>query len=91
MANGWSVIIGLVIVALASVAAWFLSPKGENQTYYIPSTVAPPDCSSEGRSKTGVCTQLVQKQRGLLACLMGVICIIRRLGESGRATRSCIF
>ena len=29
----WSIIIGLVIVVLASVAAWLFSPKGETQTY----------------------------------------------------------
>ncbi|RDI86972.1 hypothetical protein Vi05172_g3205 [Venturia inaequalis] len=33
MANGWSLIIGFVIIALFSVGSWFLSPKGENQTY----------------------------------------------------------
>ena len=27
----WSIIIGLVVVVAMSVAAWFLSPKGENQ------------------------------------------------------------
>ncbi|PQE28900.1 V-type proton ATPase subunit e protein [Rutstroemia sp. NJR-2017a BBW] len=35
MANGWSIIIGLVIVAVACVAAWVLSPKGETQTTLI--------------------------------------------------------
>ncbi|TGO60525.1 hypothetical protein BOTNAR_0144g00180 [Botryotinia narcissicola] len=34
MANGWSIVIGLIIVVLASAAAWFLSPKGENQTLH---------------------------------------------------------
>jgi hypothetical protein len=29
----WSVIIGLVIIAIFSVAAYFLAPKGENQLY----------------------------------------------------------
>jgi hypothetical protein len=29
----WSIFIGLVVVILASVAAWFFSPKGETQTY----------------------------------------------------------
>ena len=28
---GDAIFIGLVVVALACVAAWFLSPKGENQ------------------------------------------------------------
>ncbi|KAI9736081.1 MAG: hypothetical protein M1818_006257 [Claussenomyces sp. TS43310] len=35
MANGWSIIIGLVVIVLASVAAWFFSPKGETQTYVL--------------------------------------------------------
>ncbi|KAK9596405.1 H(+)-transporting V0 sector ATPase subunit e [Aspergillus fumigatus] len=34
MANGWSVIVGLVIVVLAALAAWIFSPKGENQTLW---------------------------------------------------------
>ena len=29
----WSLIIGLVFIVVFSIAAWFLSPKGENQTY----------------------------------------------------------
>ena len=38
----WSIFIGLVVVVLASLAAWFLSPKGETQTYVLPShTIAP--------------------------------------------------
>ncbi|TVY42092.1 hypothetical protein LOCC1_G003877 [Lachnellula occidentalis] len=41
MANGWSIIIGFVVIVLASVAGWFLSPKGETQTHYIPRTMAP--------------------------------------------------
>ncbi|KAM3150194.1 hypothetical protein ABEW05_009481 [Botrytis cinerea] len=35
MANGWSIVIGLIIVVLACAAAWILSPKGENQTDYV--------------------------------------------------------
>ena len=31
-----SLIIGLVFVAIASLLAYFFSPKGENQTYVIP-------------------------------------------------------
>lgn len=47
----WSIIIGLVVVILASVAGWFLSPKGETQTYVhqtpIPSlAMAPSDLSA---------------------------------------------
>ncbi|KAJ5081789.1 hypothetical protein NUU61_010053 [Penicillium alfredii] len=34
MASGWSLIIGLIIVVAASLAAWFLSPKGDNQTLW---------------------------------------------------------
>ncbi|KAF9734764.1 ATP synthase subunit h [Paraphaeosphaeria minitans] len=33
MANGWAPFIGLVVVAIFCGAAWFLSPKGEEQTY----------------------------------------------------------
>ncbi|TKA68047.1 hypothetical protein B0A49_08587 [Cryomyces minteri] len=33
MANGWSLLIGLVFIAVFCVVAWFASPKGENQTY----------------------------------------------------------
>ncbi|KAI2815087.1 hypothetical protein CBS63078_8057 [Aspergillus niger] len=34
MANGWSLIIGLIFVVVASVLAWIFSPKGENQTVF---------------------------------------------------------
>ncbi|KAJ5881619.1 uncharacterized protein N7529_000291 [Penicillium soppii] len=34
MANGWSLIIGLIIIVALSTAAWFLSPKGDNQTLF---------------------------------------------------------
>jgi len=34
MANGWSIIIGLVIVVVLCVLAWFFSPKGDNQTVW---------------------------------------------------------
>ncbi|KAB8067555.1 ATPase, V0 complex, subunit E1/e2 [Aspergillus leporis] len=34
MANGWSLIIGLVIVVIASAVAWIFSPKGDNQTLF---------------------------------------------------------
>ncbi|KAI9843217.1 MAG: H(+)-transporting V0 sector ATPase subunit e [Thelocarpon superellum] len=39
MANGWSVIIGLIFVVLASALAWFFSPKGENQTIWRSSLI----------------------------------------------------
>jgi hypothetical protein len=31
--NSWAIIIGFVVIVLASIAAWFFSPKGETQTY----------------------------------------------------------
>ncbi|PTU19408.1 hypothetical protein P175DRAFT_0502948 [Aspergillus ochraceoroseus IBT 24754] len=34
MANGWSLIIGLIIVVVAGIAAWIFSPKGDNQTLW---------------------------------------------------------
>lgn len=34
MANGWSLIISIIVVAAIGLAAWFLSPKGENQTVW---------------------------------------------------------
>ncbi|KAL5371600.1 hypothetical protein PMIN06_000769 [Paraphaeosphaeria minitans] len=34
MANGWAPFIGLVVVAIFCGAAWFLSPKGEEQTIW---------------------------------------------------------
>lgn len=33
MANGYSIFVGLVVIAAMCVAAWFFSPKGENQVY----------------------------------------------------------
>ncbi|KIN08423.1 hypothetical protein OIDMADRAFT_187816 [Oidiodendron maius Zn] len=39
MANGWSIFIGLIIVILACLAAWFLSPKGETQTTWRSSLI----------------------------------------------------
>ncbi|KAJ5259671.1 hypothetical protein N7524_008733 [Penicillium chrysogenum] len=32
--NSWSLVIGLVIIVALSTAAWFLSPKGDNQTLF---------------------------------------------------------
>jgi V-type H+-transporting ATPase subunit e len=34
MANGWAPFIGLIVVAAFMAGAWFLSPKGENQTIW---------------------------------------------------------
>ncbi|KAI5788334.1 ATP synthase subunit H-domain-containing protein [Geopyxis carbonaria] len=39
MANGWSIFVGLVIVAVASVASYFFAPKGENQTIWRSSLI----------------------------------------------------
>ncbi|QIX01223.1 hypothetical protein AMS68_006740 [Peltaster fructicola] len=39
MANGWSLLISVLIVGAFSAAAWFLSPKGENQTVWRSSLV----------------------------------------------------
>ncbi|KAL1969887.1 hypothetical protein VTN77DRAFT_7396 [Rasamsonia byssochlamydoides] len=39
MANGWSIIIGLIFVVLASLCAWVFSPKGENQTVWRSSLI----------------------------------------------------
>ncbi|KAF7682307.1 hydrogen ion transmembrane transporter [Alternaria burnsii] len=44
MANGWAPIIGLIVTVIFCGAAWFLAPKGENQTYVhnIPSPKSTP-------------------------------------------------
>ncbi|XTI85223.1 ATPase, V0 complex, subunit E1/e2 [Cenococcum geophilum] len=34
MANGWSLIIGLVFIIVFCVVSWFAAPKGENQTVW---------------------------------------------------------
>ncbi|KAI5800752.1 ATP synthase subunit H-domain-containing protein [Pyronema domesticum] len=39
MANGTSIFVGFVIVAIASVLAYFFSPKGENQTIWRSSLI----------------------------------------------------
>ncbi|KAI5809285.1 ATP synthase subunit H-domain-containing protein [Pyronema omphalodes] len=39
MANGSSIFVGFVIVAIASVLAYFFSPKGENQTIWRSSLI----------------------------------------------------
>lgn len=39
MANGWSLLIGLVVIVALSVGAYFLSPKGENQTIWRSSLI----------------------------------------------------
>jgi hypothetical protein len=33
MANGYSIFVGLIIIAAMCGAAWFFAPKGENQVY----------------------------------------------------------
>lgn len=40
LSHSWSVLIGLVVVIAMCVAAWFFSPKGENQVYVCPSALA---------------------------------------------------
>ncbi|KAE8387559.1 hypothetical protein BDV23DRAFT_160887 [Aspergillus alliaceus] len=42
MASGWSLIIGLIIIVIASVVAWIFSPKGDNQTYISLPPTSPP-------------------------------------------------
>ncbi|KXJ85832.1 ATPase, V0 complex, subunit E1/e2 [Microdochium bolleyi] len=39
MATGFSIFIGLAVVVAMCVAAWFLSPKGENQTTWRSSLI----------------------------------------------------
>ncbi|KAL1992086.1 hypothetical protein VTN49DRAFT_4118 [Thermomyces lanuginosus] len=39
MANGWSIIIGLIFVVLSSVCAYVFAPKGENQTVWRSSLI----------------------------------------------------
>jgi len=39
MANGWSILIGLVVVVVLSVLAYFFSPKGENRTIWRSSLI----------------------------------------------------
>ncbi|KAI4118014.1 MAG: hypothetical protein LQ345_001850 [Seirophora villosa] len=48
MANGASIIIGLVFILVLSILAYFFSPKGENQTYafLFPFSFAVPSSSS---------------------------------------------
>ncbi|KAI1268749.1 ATPase, V0 complex, subunit E1/e2 [Xylariaceae sp. FL1019] len=39
MANGYSILWGLIVTAAACLAVWFLSPKGENQTTWRSSLI----------------------------------------------------
>ncbi|EGE08188.1 hypothetical protein TEQG_08784 [Trichophyton equinum CBS 127.97] len=39
MANGWSVIVGLVFVVLANSLAWVFSPKGESRPVWRSSLI----------------------------------------------------
>ncbi|CEJ53863.1 hypothetical protein PMG11_00202 [Penicillium brasilianum] len=34
MASGWSLFVGLIVIVALCLAAWFFSPKGENQTVW---------------------------------------------------------
>ncbi|KAL0632363.1 H(+)-transporting V0 sector ATPase subunit e [Maublancomyces gigas] len=42
MANGYTILVTLVVTIALSVAAYFLSPKGENQAYLSHSRLPPP-------------------------------------------------
>jgi V-type H+-transporting ATPase subunit e len=39
MANGLSIIIGLIVVVACSIAAWFFAPKGETQPIWRSSLI----------------------------------------------------
>ncbi|KAH8151156.1 uncharacterized protein LAJ45_04858 [Morchella importuna] len=39
MANGYSLLVGFIVVVAISGAAWFFSPKGENQTVWRSSLI----------------------------------------------------
>ncbi|TKX24699.1 V-type proton ATPase subunit H-like protein [Elsinoe australis] len=39
MANGWSIVIGLICIVAFSAVSWFGSPKGENQTVWRSSLI----------------------------------------------------
>ncbi|KAK5111645.1 hypothetical protein LTR62_004750 [Meristemomyces frigidus] len=34
MANGWSLLISIIFIAVFSILSWFFSPKGENRTIW---------------------------------------------------------
>ncbi|KAJ5666797.1 hypothetical protein N7462_011206 [Penicillium macrosclerotiorum] len=53
MASGWSLFFGLIIIVALCLAAWFFSPKGENQTNRIPCTAAPPHLAEKIRHPAG--------------------------------------
>ncbi|KAG9231210.1 hypothetical protein BJ875DRAFT_487217 [Amylocarpus encephaloides] len=44
MATGWSILIGAVVVVLASLGGWFFAPKGEMQTYNLAKLPHPNFC-----------------------------------------------
>ncbi|RMZ23558.1 hypothetical protein D0859_12410 [Hortaea werneckii] len=44
MANGWSLIISIIFIAVFSVAAWFVSPKGDTQTPMVQAETFPFRC-----------------------------------------------
>ncbi|KAI5308345.1 H(+)-transporting V0 sector ATPase subunit e [Ascosphaera atra] len=39
MANGWSVIVGLIVTIAANTAAWFFSPKGQDRAVWRSSLI----------------------------------------------------
>lgn len=39
--SSWSLLVGLLVVVVFSLVAWFFCPKGENQTYVPPLSLEP--------------------------------------------------
>ncbi|KAJ5484053.1 V-type proton ATPase subunit e [Penicillium diatomitis] len=52
MANGWSLLVGLIVIVALSLAAWFFSPKGENQTNCFHGPATPSYRAQEGQYST---------------------------------------
>ncbi|KFY86503.1 hypothetical protein V498_07473 [Pseudogymnoascus sp. VKM F-4517 (FW-2822)] len=80
MAGSWSIFIGFVVIVLACVAAWFFSPKGENQTvwrstlilsfascyiiYYLPRPATPSHQPQKKQLAAGICVALRWEYQG---------------------------
>ncbi|QSZ32578.1 hypothetical protein DSL72_002156 [Monilinia vaccinii-corymbosi] len=90
MANGWSIVIGLIIVVLASAAAWFLSPKGETQTYVsvYPCIRGAPIFRADS---TAGCMARLPGHFGLTCCdyVLGTMASTHRTQKGRFATRVC--